>query len=121
MIYCYKCSNAECGATDERMKPAKDVGTDELCPRCGTPMKRDYVAEHHNIQGGREYRKPIHSDSLAINPNQREQHEKLFPNIPIDSEGRPVFSNYRDHNSYLEKCGFDKVSQKQRKRGKRIA
>ena len=121
MIYCYKCPNVECGATDERVKPAKDIGTDELCPRCRTPMVRDFKAERHNIQGGREYHRPIHSDSLAINPNQREQHEKLFPNIPIDVEGRPVFTNYRDHDNYLKATGFVKNTQKTRKRGKRIA
>lgn len=84
-------------------------------------MVRDYTAEHHNIQGGREYHRPIHSDSLAINPNQRKQHEKMFPNIPIDGEGRPVFTNYRDHDNYLKATGFIKQTQRIKKHGKRIA
>lgn len=121
MIYAYKCPNKDCGTKEERIKSAKDVGLEELCPRCRTPMVRDYAAEHHNIQGGREYHKSIHSDALAINPNQREQHEKMFPNVPIDTEGRPVFTNYRDHDNYLKATGFVKQTQKIKRHGKRIA
>ena len=120
MIYCYRCLNPECGAKEERTKSAKDVGIDELCPRCKMPMVRDYAAEHVNT-GNRDYRKPIHSDSLAINPNQRAEHEKRWPHIPIDSEGRPVFSNYHDHDNYLKATGFIKNRQKIKNHGKRIA
>jgi hypothetical protein len=111
----------ECGAKTDRIKPAKDVGVDELCPRCKMPMVRDYAAERHNIQGGKEYHRPIHSDSLAINPNQREQHEKMFPDVPIDSEGRPVFTSFKQHDNYLKATGFVKNPQRIKKHGKRIA
>ena len=66
----------------------------------------------HAQSRGRLYSKPIHSDSLAISPTQVAEHKRLFPNIEIDSEGRPVFDNYKDHDAYLEATGFAKSPQK---------
>lgn len=80
------------------------------CPECGRDMRWDIkVAIHGN------YRNPIHSDALAINPCQRAEHEKLFPNIRIDKQNRPVFDNFVDHEDYMKKCNIRKVPQKIRK------
>lgn len=83
-------------------------------------MVRDFNAERPNI-GDREYARPIHSDSLAISPGQVEEHRRMFPDVPIDSECRPVFTSFKQHDSYLRTCGFEKLPGKPRKRGKRIA
>lgn len=73
------------------------------------------VAIHGN------YEHPVHSDSLAIAPSQRAEHERLFPNIRLDKQYRPVFDNFTAHNNYLEKIGAEKVTQRIKPKGKRIA
>lgn len=86
------------------------------CPVCGSDMRWDLnIAIHGN------YSKPIHSDALAINPDQVEEHKKKFPNIELDSQCRPIFDNYVRHRNYLKATGFTKLRQKQRPKGKRIA
>lgn len=87
------------------------------CPECGKDMNRLYS---FNV-GNKSYSQSIHSDALAINPNQTEEHRRLFPDVEIDSEGRPIFTNFKQHDSYLKKTGFVKLPQKLKKHGKRIA
>jgi len=77
------------------------------CPYCGKDMRWAInIAIHGN------YRHPIHSDSLAIHPSQRAEHEHLFPNIQIDKQNRPVFDNFVDHENYLKKCNLVKHPQR---------
>lgn len=77
------------------------------CPNCGKDLRWDLnIAIHGN------YNHPIHSDSLAINPNQVEEHKRLFPNIRLDGENRPIFDNFVAHENYLKKTGFIKRPQK---------
>jgi len=87
------------------------------CPKCGISMAMDCkIAIHGN------YRTPIHSDSMAISPTQVDEHKRLFPNIEIDSECRPVFDNFTKHEAYLKETGFVKHPQKIKRSGaKRIA
>lgn len=86
------------------------------CPECGGDMKWDV-----NIFVHGNYHKPIHSDSLAIHPSQRAEHERLFPNIKLDNECRPIFDNFTNHEAYLKKTGFQKLPQKIKRAGaKRI-
>ncbi len=85
------------------------------CPRCGGDMRWNLnIGIHGN------YKNPIHSDSLAINPSQRAEHEKLFPNIRIDKQNRPVFENYVDHENYLKKTGHVKLPKKIKPKSERI-
>lgn len=86
------------------------------CPICGHNMRWDL---NFAIQGN--YKHPIHSDAMAINPEQRAEHEQLFPNICLDGQCRPIFDNFRDHENYLKKTGFVKHPQKIKSKGKRIA
>jgi hypothetical protein len=91
-----------------------------LCDVCGA---RGYVGykEGRTIGiRGKEYFHPLHSDSLAINPSQIAEHRALFPNIKIDTEGRPIFENFRQHDDYLNKCGFQKQEQRIKPKGVRI-
>lgn len=57
---------------------------------------------------GDSYHKAIHSDALAIHPDQRKEHERLYPDIKIDSKNRPVFDNFQKHDAYLEATGHVK-------------
>lgn len=81
-------------------------------------MARDYHASPPNI-GDREYRRPIHSDALAIMPHQVEDHKKRHPNVRLDKECRPIFESYRQHEQYLNEVGAVKRPQRIRRRGRR--
>lgn len=115
--YCEKCP--KCGHKQEHICVIENCDKRVKCDRCGEWMQRDYQAEQVRV-GNKEYNKPIHSDSLAIMPSQRKEHEKLFPNIKLDNENRPVFTNFKDHNDYLERTGFIKQRQKIKRKATRI-
>ena len=95
---------------------------DTLC-ECGEIMKpvgpTDVIEFPHAQSRGKLYSKEIHSDSLAMSPTQVEEHKRKFPNIKIDSECRPVFDNFKDHDAYLEKTGFAKMPGKKKKRSRK--
>ena len=110
----------KCGAKDERVRAMKDVNKACMCT-CGTRMNRDFAADLPFASGGDYGARAIHSDSLAIAPSQRAEHEKLFSNIKLDAQCRPIFDNYRDHQNYLNKCNLVKERKKIKPRGKRIA
>jgi len=113
-LYDFKCS---CGNVDSIVAPMKDAPVGLQCKKCNAIMYRIYkLAGIRN----KEYSHPLHSDSLAISPNQIEEHKRLFPNVEIDNEGRPVFHNFREHDDYLKKTGFVKNPQRTRPRGLRI-
>lgn len=87
-----------------------------VCPECGEDMALDCrIAIHGN------YRTPIHSDSMAISPTQRAEHERLFPDIRLDDQCRPTFDNFTKHKNYMRKCGIVKHSQKIKPKSERIA
>lgn len=111
---CPKCENKE-----ERVRAMQNADKQCTCTECGTKMNRDFAADLPHAAN--TYKKPIHSDSLAINPEQREEHLKTFSNIKLDDQCRPIFDNYRDHQNYLNKCNIVKERKKIRPKGKRIA
>lgn len=115
-IYSYICD--VCGKVQEvvRSMEAESTIPPECCNR---PTRRSYKDDLPRV-GNRDYAKPIHSDSLAIMPNQRKEHERLFPNIKLDDENRPVFTNFKDHDDYLKKTGFVKQRQKVKRKATRI-
>ncbi len=77
------------------------------CPKCGGNMRWELrFAIHGN------YKRPIHSDALAIHPSQRAEHKRLFPDIELDKQNRPIFDNFVRHRNYLEATGFVKEPQK---------
>ena len=97
----------------------KDTNTKcvHKCPECDKEMRWNLTGMA--IHG--HYQHPVHSDALAIHPDQRAEHECLFPNIEIDKQNRPVFNNFVDHENYLEKCNLVKVPKKIKLKGKVIA
>ena len=113
--YDFKCGH--CGTELEVVRPMCDSDKPWKCT-CGKQMKR--VFGNFRIGGCTEYHRPLVSDSLAVNPCQIEEHKKMFPDIPMTGEGQPVFTNYKQHNDYLEKTGFIKERQKIRSKGKKI-
>lgn len=69
------------------------------------------------------YKKPIHSDALGMQPDDVAEHRERFPDIEIDSENRPILTNMRQHDKYMEAIGVVKPEQKRRgiRRGTVIA
>ena len=117
-VYSFQCP--ECDAKDERVRVMKNADKKCMCT-CGARMVRDFAADLPFASGGDYGSRAIHSDSLAINPSQRAEHEKLFPNIKLDSQCRPVFDNFSSHEKYLKKCNLVKERKKIKPKGKRIA
>jgi len=110
----------ECGYDTERIRRMKDAGKRCMCP-CGTKMNRDLQADMP-FASGDYHNGAIHSDSLAISPDQRAEHLKTFPNIKLDSQNRPVFDNLQAHEAYMDKCNIVKERKKVKSRTrKRIA
>jgi len=103
---------------DKCMVLIQDTNTKGIhkCPECGGDMRWDLNISIHG-----NYRIPIHSDSLAISPDQRAEHEQNFPNIKLDKQHRPIFDNFTAHESYMKKCNIVKERQKLKPKGVRIA
>ena len=108
----------KCGAKDERVRAMQNAGKKCMCV-CGVKMNRDFAIDIPHAAN--DYKKPIHSDSLAISPDQRKEHEKAFPNIKLDAQNRPVFDNFQAHESYMKKCNIVKERKKIKPKGMRIA
>ena len=97
---------------------AEDTSTEgvHVCPQCKGDMRWDMrgIGIHGN------YKSPIHSDAMAIAADQVEEHQRLFPNIRLDEQCRPIFENYTDHEAYLKANGFIKRPKKIKVEAERI-
>ena len=100
---------------DDCMVLVHDTNTKGIhkCPECGGDMRWDLNISIHG-----NYLRPVHSDSLAISPTQRAEHERMFPNIRLDDECRPIFDNFTNHDAYLKMTGFKKERQRLKHLGK---
>lgn len=116
--YNFRCPR--CDKQEEVIRPMADAEKPWRCPGCNVKMARDFQTDLPFASGG-NYKKPIISDSLAVSANQVEEHRQLFPDVKILSDGRPVFENFQQHNSYLKKTGFYKKRQRTKPKAKRIA
>jgi hypothetical protein len=84
------------------------------CPRCGRIMSNRV----QSVARPGDYEHI--SDSLAIHPDQISEHRKLFPHIEVLPDGRPKFTSPRQQELYANACGFDKKTQRNRRKGVRI-
>lgn len=110
-----------------------DEPVESVCSECGSKvLKVESVTHYHcpdctgrlayverTIRNdnkpeimGIPYKVPIHSDALALTPENVTEHKEKFPDIEIDSENRPVFTNAKQHSDYMSKCGIKKQTQK---------
>lgn len=115
--YCYRC--LRCGDTKTVIRSMRDTEQPVVCTDCRVKMKRDFRAENKNV-GDKDYGRPIHSDALAISPLQVAEHKRHFPDVKLDSECRPIFDNYKQHDAYLKKTGTQKLRQRKKRRGRKI-
>jgi len=103
----------KCEDTFELVAHMNEEKTHE-CVICLIPMERDW--QNMNVHASSDsYSRDIHSDALAITPAQVAEHRQHFPDVELDNQCRPVFTNYKQHNAYLEKTGFTKKRQKARR------
>ena len=117
MRYDFSCP--KCGIVKEVVRMMSETGEPVMC-NCGIQMIRKYG---FRVGAGRKqrYARPIVSDSLAMHPDQIPEHRRMFPNIEVTPEGQPVFDNFADHESYLNKCNIQKLPQRKRFNGKKIS
>lgn len=115
--YSFACS---CGIKTECVRAMKDSNKRCMCTSCGAKMNRNLRADLP-FASGDYHQGAIHSDSLAISPDQRAEHLQKFPNIKLDSQCRPVFDNFQKHQAYLDKCNIVKERKKIKPKGVRIA
>lgn len=103
------------------MKDRPEVGGDDCpkCPECGRGMECDF-SSGRGRQTSTSYGSGVISDALAINPDQTEEHHKLFPGVEVLPDGRIKFANYKQHDDYLTKTGFRKIPQRIKVKGIRI-
>jgi len=116
-VYEYACD--ACGVREDVVKSMSEFDRDEICPKCGEPMRKCLSACMPRVHGD-SYSREIHSDALAIHPEQRAEHQQLYPDVPLDRECRPVFSSYRQHDRYLEKRGIHKPMKRNRRRETKV-
>jgi DNA-directed RNA polymerase subunit RPC12/RpoP len=86
-----------------------------LCPVCSSELlvvSRGLKNDNAPEVIGTPYKKPIHSDALALTPANVTEHKEKFPDIEIDDQNRPVFTNTKQHQEYLDKIGARKQVQK---------
>ena len=107
---CLGCKNKE-----EHIHPMKKCDMTHKCSKCKLKMVRDFQTDLP-FASGDYHHGAIHSDSLAISPDQRVEHLKTFPNIKLDSQNRPVFDNFQNHQAYLDKCNIVKERKKVKSR-----
>jgi putative FmdB family regulatory protein len=105
--YAYRC---ECGHTTEIDRPMSASNTVETCPKCLSAMYRDYRAEIPTSNGGGYEARALHSDALAIHPDQVADHHRLYPDVPLDGACRPVLTSFKQHDRYLQARGVVKRS-----------
>jgi putative FmdB family regulatory protein len=117
-IYVYKCPS--CGHSDEYFKAMKESDTEEICKVCGEPMSKDIRANLPHAAPD-HYARPIHSDALGIRSDQVAEHRRLYPDVQLDAQNRPILDSYRKHEAYMEKRGIVKQPALHQKRGRRIA
>ena len=117
--YSFKCP--KCNKREDVVRSMTNAEKPWRCVSCKVKMNRDFQADIPFASGGDYGARAIHSDSLAIAPSQREEHLKLFPDIKLDSQNRPVFDNFSSHEKYLKKCNLVKDRKKIKPKGVRIA
>ena len=116
-VYSFICP--KCEVKTERVRTMPHANNRCMCS-CGTKMNRDFQADIP-FTSGDYHNGAVHSDSLAISPDQRAEHLKTFPDIKLDSQNRPVFDNFQSHQAYLDKCNIVKERKKIKPKGVRIA
>ena len=116
-LYSFQCP--KCDAKEERVRAMQNADKRCMCTSCGAKMNRDLKTDIPFMSG--DYKRAVHSDSLAIAPDQRAEHLQKFPDIKLDSQCRPVFDNFQKHQAYLDKCNIVKERKKIKPKGVRIA
>ena len=110
----------KCGSREDVVRRMTDAEKPWRCVDCKVKMNRNFQADIP-FASGDYHNGAVHSDSLAISPDQRAEHLQKFPNIKLDKQNRPVFDNFQNHQAYLDTCNIVKERKKIKPHGKRIA
>jgi len=107
--YSYKCLS--CEKTKNVFKPMSEFRSKETC-ECGKAMERDFFAEHNGFPH-HPGNWPIHSEAMAVHPDQIKdamaRDAKCGIPTEYDKHGRPIWTSQRHKKLYCESYGyFDK-------------
>ncbi len=116
-FYCYICP--DCKNKTSILKSMSKCGEPEFCEVDGSMLNRD-LREEGAYSPLARYAKPRVSDSLAMNPDQIPEHNRMFPDIKVLDDGRPTFDSPKQQDKYLKATGFRKLPQKIKHRRKRV-
>ena len=105
-LWDYKCP--KCGWEAEVWGEAWNDS--QTCRQCEAAMDRDYRGYGRVVDNTTNNAREIHSDSLAILPDQVAEHHARYPDVPLDSACRPVFTSVKQREKYLEGRGVVKIS-----------
>jgi hypothetical protein len=94
------------------MKFEKEMSqlTCNQCNSANMKLRRMIIGNSQPVVKSGDYKAV--SESLAINPNQIEEHRKLFPDVKVRGDGVLEFTSFKSHDKYLEQTGFVKHPQK---------
>lgn len=112
-LYEFKCE--DCGHITPVVCRMADVPPVAVCAGCES---NNTIRLFGFTDGQREYATPLVSQSLAMNPEQIGEHQRLFPDIQVTPDGCPVFTNFAQHDEYLKRTGFQKLPGKRNPRPK---
>ena len=115
--YAYVCD--ACGEREDIVKPMAESTSDETCRACGRPMRKDLTTSTPRVHKD-SYSKPLHSDALAIHPEQRAEHQRLYPDVRLDRANRPILDSFAKAERYYNSRGIHKPMKRNRRRMARI-
>lgn len=98
-----------CGHEDAVFRPMQDYKKPHCCMVCGTWMRRNYQAEAMpNVRG--DFKKPIPLESMAIRPEEVDEHRRRFPGIDIAKTGEmagvPMVKSLAQKRAYAKAMGW---------------
>jgi hypothetical protein len=111
--------NYICGVCEKNKEIIKSMRDNTIPECCGQEMLRNYKTDLP-FSGNHEYGTPLHSDALAIAPSQVEEHKRLFPDVVLDSQHRPILTNVQQHDTYIKTRGFEKLEQRHKRRATKV-
>lgn len=92
-IYVFQCPACleiveEMRPIDERNRPGPECPTEGCQHRC----ERNLGLEQCNTDVT-EWLHPVHSERMAVNPDQVAEHRRRFPNIPLTETGEVIVTS----------------------------
>lgn len=105
-VYVYKCT--VCGHTHDGLSTVGHRDLPRPCPQpqCDGACDRDVVASMTAHSTDQEYRQPIYSEALGVNPSQIADAQKRFPHHEFAPDGRMILRSHAQRGRVLKELGY---------------